>query len=149
MGFPAERPHVIRRRDNRVIEGHMKDATPLHRHIHPHFIKDDGQPASVAFRPTENDNFKLSTYNGDRMTPLQAFIHRRDIMKNPTAGCMSVTVSQCQKCELKPIDDPGTFVGHALIEFPHEPKRELEKRAKRLHCQAQWSYQPTDVDNGP
>ena len=52
----------------------MNSQTLLLRQIHPSFIQ-QGRVTSQAFRPTPKDEMKLSVYDGDQMTPEEAFEH--------------------------------------------------------------------------
>ncbi|MGI6354263.1 MAG: hypothetical protein GX937_00835 [Lentisphaerae bacterium] len=113
----------------------MNDQTLLLRQIHPGFVQ-DGRPSSQAFRPTPKDEQKLSVYDGDQITPANAFEHYTQALKLESSGVMAVSVEECKKLELPVTPDPKPFPEHALIDFSSCSKSAAEKKAKLLKSKA-------------
>lgn len=120
----------------------MNDATLLLRQIHPSFMK-LGRPTSAAFRPTPKDEFELSVYDGDQITPRAAHAHYCS-QKCDSAGVMAVTVSECSALELSARPDPTPFPEHAVIDFKGLGTNQCEKKGKKLRdmaVQRGWMYE--------
>lgn len=82
-------------------------------------------------------------YDGDQMTPQQAYTHyTRTLMLN-SVGVMAVTVAECQQQELPVVPDPASFAEHVLVDFRAFSNSDIETKAKRLAQAARfrgWQY---------
>ena len=120
----------------------MMEATCLHRQVHPGFVQ-LGRITSQVFTPTSKDNGKLSCYDGDMISPHDAWEHYTN-EGHPSAGVMSVTVGECANLELPATADPEPFPEHVLVSFEALSKGQIAKAAKQLRAYAQergWQYQ--------
>lgn len=122
----------------------MNDDTLLLRQIHPRAISGNVVWKTV-FIPSESDKGCLSVYDGDKITPEEAWIHYTEIEGRESKGVMAVTVAQCKKLGLSVISAPTiTSPAHALIDFTHLlTSNQIEKIAKKLRNNAQ-----AKVNNG-
>ncbi|MEO5335237.1 MAG: hypothetical protein H7839_24775 [Magnetococcus sp. YQC-5] len=123
----------------------MDDTTLLLRQIHPCFFQ-NGQVSSQAFRPTPKDENRLSVYDGDQITPQQAWEHFTRMPRCTSIGVMGVTVAECAALLLPTHPDPAPFPEHAIIDFSACTKSQVEKKAKQLRMQAtarDWLYRAT------
>ena len=120
----------------------MRPETELLRQVHPEFVQ-QGQPSSQVFRPTPKDRKLLSVYDGDQISPGEAFEHYTSRLGLSSVGVLVVTVDECETCELNPRPDPETFPEHAVIDFSEYGENEIRKRAKQLKTFAMnrgWLY---------
>lgn len=120
----------------------MNNDTLLLRQIHPGFVQ-DGRPSSQAFRPTPKDEQKLSVYDGDQITPVDAFEHYTKDLMLVSGGVLAVSMAECTALELPVTPDPDPFPEHALIDFSTYGKSATEKKAKLLKAKAEargWLY---------
>lgn len=120
----------------------MNDSTLLLRQIHPGFLQ-DGRPSSQAFRPTPKDEKTLSVYDGDKISPADAWNHYCSRSGLASSGVLAVSVNECCVLELSVIPDPEPFPEHVVIDFSGYGKGEVEKKAKQLKIQAEtrgWLY---------
>lgn len=120
----------------------MNDSTLLLRQIHPGFLQ-NGRPSSQAFRPTPKDEQRLSVYDGDKISPSDAWEHYSNILCLESFGVMAVSVPECSDLELPVLPDPKPFPEHVLIDFSAHGKSAIEKRAKQLKVKAEargWLY---------
>jgi hypothetical protein len=106
----------------------------LFRQIHPKppFIQ-DGRVSSVAFRPTEKDQGRLSVARSSKTTAEDSY--RTYVAQGFTsAGVMAVSVHECHSIDLTAYDDPlPNNPAHAFIDFSKcSSKKECEKNAKIL-----------------
>ncbi len=121
----------------------MSPATLLLRQIHPTFVQ-AGRVSSQAFRPTPKDERRLSVDNGDRIQPNAAWAR---FVSNPiclSAGVMAVSLAECDAQSLTVIEDGNPYPEHCSIDFSAFEKREIERKAKQLSCQARergWLFQ--------
>ncbi|NCD35144.1 MAG: hypothetical protein EOL87_17230 [Spartobacteria bacterium] len=120
----------------------MNDSTLLHRQVNPAWIQ-NGRVTSQAFKPTPKDKKQLSVYNGDLITAEDAWKHFT-AQNLRSAGCLAVLKSECCSCKLDVLEDPETFLSHALIDFHMlESNRAIERAAKKLKLFAikrDWTY---------
>jgi len=122
----------------------MDDQTQLLRQVHPSFVQ-DGKITSQVFRPTPKDDKKLSSYDGDMITPEASFAHFTARADCRSAGVVSITTADCQKLGLPALSDPDEFPEHVLVDFSEFEKKEIEKKAKILRANAEtrdWLYKP-------
>lgn len=120
----------------------MNDSTLLMRQIHPNFVQ-DGRASSQAFRPTPKDEQKLSVYDGDQITPINAWRHYTQDLGLFSCGVMAVSVAECGTLGLPVNSDPELFREHVLIDFSANSKSATEKKAKLLRARAEergWLY---------
>jgi hypothetical protein len=125
----------------------VNNGTLLLRQIHPGFVQ-DGRPSSQAFRPTPKDEQKLSVYDGDQITPADAFDHYTKDLMLGSSGVLAVTLAECETLELPVTPDPTPFPEHALIDFSVHGKSATEKKAKQLKAKAEargWLYREVMV----
>lgn len=113
----------------------MNSETLLLRQIHPSFVQ-QGRVTSQAFRPTPKDEMKLSVYDGDQMTPEEAFDHFTLTLQQQSVGAFGVTVAECESLELKAEPDPEPFPEHAVIDFTGLGRKDVEKKGKMLKALA-------------
>jgi len=120
----------------------VNDLTLLLRQIHPGFVQ-DGRPSSQAFRPTPKDEQKLSVYDGDQISPADAFEHYTKDLTLGSSGVLAVSMAECGALELPVTPAPEPFPEHALIDFSAFGKSAIEKKAKLLKAKAEargWLY---------
>ena len=121
----------------------MTPDTPLYRQIHPSWVE-EGRNASQAFRPTPNDQQRLSVYDGDQITAEAAW--KRHTLEFLSAGVMAVTVAECHQLQLAAIPDPlPDFPQNALIDFTGLAGRENRRVAQQLNRVANtrgWQFGP-------
>ena len=109
----------------------MNDATVVYRQIHPCFVQ-AGFPTSQAFRPTPKDEFKLSVYDGDLISPENAFQHYINELKLSSFGVMGLTVSECTNESLAVYSDPDSFREHVVIDFSGLSDKDCRTKSKKL-----------------
>jgi hypothetical protein len=109
----------------------VTEDTLLLRQVHPGFIQ-DGRPSSQVFRPTPKDEFKLSVYDGDLITPEQSWRHFTGELGCRSAGVLAVTVRECSEQSLPVVSSPEVFEQHAHIDFAGCTTGQIEKKGKKL-----------------
>lgn len=113
----------------------------LYRHVHPSWVK-DAQPTSQAFKPTPKDDNKLSTARGTLTTAEDAFLHHTGPLGLAAVGTWAVTVAEVEAGPIPlaaygdPLTEPIADPAHAYIEFPSEPRKTIETKAKLLQAAA-------------
>lgn len=123
----------------------MDQGTQLLRQVHPSFLI-DGRITSQVFRPTHKDKGLLSTYDGDRITPRDAWEHYTRDQGYESVGVVAVTVSECESISL-PVyaDEKPDFREHVVIDFrwvPTNGKMErLSKDLKTFATARGWLYE--------
>lgn len=125
----------------------MNSDTILHRQVHQSWIK-DGKPTSQVFTPTEKDGGRVSVYDGDMISALDAWTHYTTKLRYPSIGVVSVTVHECNNQDLEVIPDPEPFLEHVLIDFTGFPRSAQRRKAKRLKKESEkrgWQYGPIPV----
>jgi hypothetical protein len=124
----------------------VDETTQLLRQVHPNHIKPDGEVASIAFKPNDNDAGHLSVYDGDLATPEESHKHYIEVQKKKSAGVMAVTVSECITLSLPAVSSPlPDFDAHAHIDFTACDKKQERTKSKELLAFAvarQWLYRP-------
>ncbi len=75
---------------------------------------------------------KLSVYDGDQMTPEEAFEHFTSVLQQQSVGELAVTVSECESLDLKVESDPAPFPEHAIIDFTGLGRKDVESKGKKL-----------------
>ena len=121
----------------------MTSDTLLYRMVSPSFMK-DGNPTSQVFKPTRKDNGLLSVYDGDQISPQDAYEHFISF-GNKAVGVLAVTVAECESLDLAVIPDPAPFAEHALIDFSALSRGMIRYAADELRVIANargWQYRP-------
>lgn len=121
----------------------IKSETLLLRQIHPSFVQNQ-RVTSQAFQPTPKDKKKLSVYDGDQISPENAFNHYVGKLRLKSIGVMGVSVEECKQISLSAKLDPEPFPEHVVIDFSDCTNREIKKKAKYLRSKATtrgWLYQ--------
>jgi hypothetical protein len=121
----------------------MKSETLLLRQVNPSWVQ-QGRVTSQVFKPTPKDNRRLSVYDGDQVTALQAWSHYTTELGFASVGVQAVTVAECVALELPAELDPTPFPAHAVIRFDACTPSQIEKKAKRLKAAAEvrgWLHQ--------
>lgn len=122
----------------------MNNDTRLLRQVHQSFIR-HGRITSQVFKPTPKDNKQLSVYDGDQITPENAWIHYTVQLSLPSIGVVAVTFAECINQGLRIIPDPSAFPEHVLIDFTGLTNKQIKDVAKRLRSKAiarGWLYRP-------
>ena len=121
----------------------MNADTLLLRQVHPAFVQ-MGRITSQVFTPRSTDGNRLSVYDGDQITPEDAWRHYTRTLNRESAGVVAVSVSECSNRGLQATADPVDFPEHAVIQFGALGKGQIQAIAKRLRTAAQergWLYQ--------
>ena len=120
----------------------MTGATNLLRQIHQSFIQ-NGRVSSQAFRPTPKDSYLLSVYNGDDISPQDAFKHYTMTLALGSCRVLAVTQAECDGCHLPVRSDPAPFKEHCVIDFSKMSDSQRRKTSGRLRNYAiarDWLY---------
>ena len=124
----------------------VDEKTRLLRQVHPNHIKNDGEVASIAFKPNDSDAGLLSVYDGDLATPDASHKHYTEVQKKKSAGVLAVTVEECNTLSLPAVSSPlPDFDAHAHIDFTGCDKKQERSKSKELLAFAvarQWLYRP-------
>lgn len=75
---------------------------------------------------------KLSVYDGDQISPEEAFDHFTSVLHQQSVGELAVTVAECASLDLKAEADPEPFPEHAIIDFTGLGRRDVESKGKKL-----------------
>lgn len=115
----------------------MSPDTLLIRQVHPTF-RPNGQLTSQAFTPSPKDEGLLSVYDGDQVSPQQAFQHYQEEQKLSSCGCWGITCAEVTDAGLTAAPDPlPNFAAHAVVDFTAHQKKEHRKFAKKLQSLAE------------
>ena len=82
-------------------------------------------------------------YDGDQMTPQQAYTHYTQLLMLNSVGVMAVTVAECEQQQLPVLPDPVLFPEHVLVDFRAFSNSEIKTKAKHLTQAARlrgWQY---------
>lgn len=110
----------------------MTPDTLLYRQIHPSWVR-EGRITSQAFHPTPKDDNRLSVYDGDQITPGDAWNHYVSVLNYASTGVGAVSVEDCEQQQLAVIPDPrSAFPEHALIDFSELTRNQIRRAARRL-----------------
>jgi hypothetical protein len=110
----------------------MNNRTLLLRQVHPNFFL-DGEVSSQAFVPFPKDDRKLSTYDGDQITPEASHQHYTVTLRLESVGVWAVNGEEVASIGLTYEPDPvAENAAHAIIDFDVLPDKECRKLAKRL-----------------
>lgn len=83
-------------------------------------------------------------YDGDQMTPRQAYTHYTRLLVLNSVGVMAVTVAECGQQKLPVVPDPVSFPEHILVDFRAFSNSDIKTKAKHLTQAAHlrgWQYQ--------
>ena len=136
-----------------MLSGKLDDNTRLLRQIPPSWVK-AGHVTSQAFRPTEKDKGRLSVYDGDRITPRDAWRHYTAVLGFLSVGVVAVTVAECVENSLTVYKNPlPDFQEHVLIDFRKKSATiSIERIAKELRASANirgWLFREPDEASKP
>jgi len=113
----------------------MTAETLLLRQIHPNFIL-NGFAGSVAFRPNDSDGGMMSVYDGDLISPLNAWIHYTTEQRLKSSGTMAISVEECDVAGLPARPDPEPFLEHAVVDFTGLDAKQCRNVSKKLQAKA-------------
>lgn len=105
----------------------MNEKTLLYRQIITCHVQ-DGYVSSAAFRPRKCDNDKLSVYDGDKITPEQAFHH----YTGNSEGILAVSMEECEEQGVKVLEDYQTHPYHVLVDFAGKTNHAIRKISEYL-----------------
>ena len=126
----------------------MNSDTLLYRMVSPSFMKDDNNPTAQVFKPTRKDNGFLSVYDGDQISPRDAYEHYTGSppgLGQNAVGVLAVTVAECESLDLAVTPDPAPFPEHTLIDFSALSRGMVRYAADELRVIANargWQYRP-------
>jgi hypothetical protein len=103
-----------------------------------HFDKRTGKPSDEMFRATDADHGKMSGARSSKATAEQAYRHRTEVLKKPSAGSWGVSVAEIKKVNSRAVDDsilqppppPEPPPGHTYIDVRHLDHLDKEGRRK-------------------
>ena len=126
----------------------MNSDTLLYRMVSPSWMR-RGRPTSQTFNPTPKDNKRLSVYDGDQISPQNAYEHYTNPppgLSQRAVGVLAVAVSECESLNLAATPDPlPNFLEHALIDFTALSGNRVRRAASALLKNANargWQYRP-------
>ena len=110
----------------------MTPVTVLLRQVHPNFYP-NGELTSQAFMPFPKDNAMLSVYDGDQISPSDAFRHYTTVLNNQSSCVWGANCAEVESAGLTSAASPlPNFPSHASIDFSGRTDKECRKLAKRL-----------------
>ena len=125
----------------------MNSDTLLYRMVSPSWIQ-CGIATSQTFKPTRKDNGRLSVYDGDQISPQDAY----EYFTNPppglgqrAVGVLAVAVAECESLNLTVTLDGDPIPAHAVIDFTTLSRRDINRAADELKGIANargWQYRP-------
>ena len=122
----------------------MNSDTLLYRMVSPSWMR-RGRPTSQTFNPTPKDNKRLSVYDGDHISPQDAYEHYTGLGYK-AVGVLAVTVEECESLNLTVSPDPlPDFPAHAVIDFNALSGNGIARAARSLNKIAtahDWLYRP-------
>ena len=125
----------------------MNSDTLLYRMAHPSWMR-DGIPTSQTFKPTRKDNRRLSVYDGDQITPQDAYEHYTGSpsgLGQNAVGVLAVAVAECESLNLTVKLDGDPIPAHALIDFAALSRRNINRAAdelKQIATARGWQHRP-------
>ncbi len=75
----------------------------------------DGRLSSQAFRPFSGD--RLSTYDGDMISPEETYRHYTEVLCNKSAGVFGITCNEVEGQNLGIIEDRVPYREHISVNF--------------------------------
>ena len=122
----------------------MNSDTLLYRMVSPSWMR-RGRPTSQTFNPTPKDNGHLSVYDGDQISPQDAYEHYTGLGYK-AVGVLAVAVEECASLNLTVSPDPlPGFPAHAAIDFNALSGNGIARAARSLNKSAtarDWLYRP-------
>lgn len=121
----------------------MNKETVLYRQVNPDWVKGDGVTSQV-FRPSPKDENKVSTYNGEKFSPEEAYNHY--VRNYKSDGVLGIKICECEDEELSCDEDNHQFDGHVSIDYSGFSRGEIERKAKKLRDKAwgrSWRFRKT------
>ena len=110
----------------------MTSGTLLLRQAHPNFM-DGASPTSQIFIPFPRDDYKLSAYDGDMVSPQDSYAHYTQALQNRSDGVWAVTKSEADLEGVTAGPDPlPNFPEHAKIDFSTKPSKTEQRRIAKL-----------------
>ena len=110
----------------------MNSDTLLLRQAHPHFM-DGGLPTSQVFLPNSEDQGRMSAYDGDQISPEDAYRHYTETLKKQSLSVWALTKDEADRNGVPASADPlPDFPSHAQIDFNQTPESSWRRVAKRL-----------------
>jgi hypothetical protein len=130
----------------------VNSKTLLLRHLHPSFIN-HGRVTTQVFRPTLKDQLKLLVYDGDMISPDDAFGHYTQKLQLWTYDVLVVMHEECADHQLQVNPDSETFAGLVLIDFSGLIKSQVKTRpsiseAKHIRVAGSTRYTTQASPNG-
>lgn len=122
----------------------MSPSSLLYRQISPSWLAADGTSTSQAFRPTPKDEGLLSSYDGDLISPKEAWIfHTTQLAalvgkegQFASLGIQALSRQELTAEKLPVIEDRQPFPEHLSIDFRDLTKKDVERIAQRLKAAA-------------
>ena len=108
----------------------MNENTLLYRQIPPEHVQ-NGRVTSLAFRPMPKDEQKLSVYDGDKLSPEEAYHHFTE-RKCRSVGILGVSVHECNMENLPVNEDYETHPFHVLIDFSGKTGNQIKKASEHI-----------------
>ena len=125
----------------------MNPDTLLYRMVSPSWIQ-RGIATSQTFKPTRKDNGRLSVYDGDQITPQDAYEHYTGSppgLGQTAVGVLAVAVAECESLNLTVKLDGDPIPAHAIIDFTALSRRNTNRAADELKQIANargWQHRP-------
>ena len=123
----------------------MNSDTLLYRMVSPSWMR-SGRPTSQTFNPTPKDNGRLSVYDGDQISPQNAYEHYASLGYK-AVGVLAIAVEECASLNLTVSPDPlPGFPQHAVIDFTALSGNGIARAARALNKSANalgWQYRPS------
>lgn len=122
----------------------MNQDTLFYRQIPEYYTKPDGHVTSLAFLPMPKDQNMLSVYDGDLITPQDAFLHFTEELKCSSVGILSVSGAECITESLLFQADYTTHPFHALIDFSGKSRnacRRISEHLRNIALNRGWLFQ--------
>ena len=126
----------------------MNSDTLLYRMVNPSWIQ-RGIATSQTFKPTRKDNGGLSVYDGDQISPQDAY----EYFTNPppglgqrAVGVLAVARAECDSLKLPVELDGDPIPSHAIIDFTDLGRRDVDRVGDELKERANargWQYRPS------
>lgn len=114
----------------------MNADTLLLRQAHPHFMEGD-QPTSQVFMPNSEDRGQMSAYDGDQISPADAYAHYTQVLKKQSHSVWALAKREADTNSVPVSPDPlPDFPSHSKIDFTALPENAWRKTAKRLKALA-------------
>lgn len=107
----------------------MDGDTILLRHVVSDWIV-DGRLSSQAFRPFSGDS--LSTYDGDMISPEEAYRHYTEVLCNRSVGVYGITCDEVKEQNLGIIEDRVPYKEHISVDFRGVGSNGRKSKSRKL-----------------